>query len=75
MKINNWRDELQSCTTYKKKFAFVGVNLSDGDKIWFKSYYRKYIIYGSDDVHRGHVDFVENISEAEYIVRKLQENY
>lgn len=79
----NWRDDagLVSKVFYKRKFAITPVVCSHGEKVWLKNYYAKYRIWASDYMEDfsdltgpGHVDFVENISEAEYIVRKISDN-
>ena len=75
----NWRNEpgIVSTSKYKRSFAILPVVCSDGKKIWFKSYYKKYIIYitkYSTEGDNAHIDFCENVSEADYIVRKLSEN-
>lgn len=70
MTYKDWRQDIgiNQETFYKRRFAFLPVNCQN-DKIWLKYYYSKYISYS------GHVDFIENINEAEYIVRKLAENF
>ncbi len=76
----NWRDELTCVGIYKKKFALLPKECADGTKVWFKYYYSKYNIWTPhhsirvfDDTDYHHKDFVEDITEAEYIVRKLTE--
>lgn len=77
----NWRDSLNSEISYKRKFAFVPTNLINGERIWFKFYYRKYISYYSgygstvkllDE--EGHTDVVENVSAETFVIRRLSEN-
>lgn len=76
----NWRNEvgLESRTFYKRKWAFKPITCSDGTILWFKSYYSQYRKWSSNlfevEDEYGHIDFVENITEAEYIVRKLADN-
>lgn len=76
----NWRDELSHTTHYKKMFAVRSVICSDGTKVWLKNYYRKFRIWEHSLAgpfskrDYNHTDFIENITEAEYIVRKLAEN-
>ncbi len=72
---------MKSRVVYKKRRAFIPVTCHDGVKVWMKHYYTKYVIWGSsetvssyDDTEYYHVDKIENITEAEYIVRKLSEN-
>ncbi len=84
MSYNDWRDDpgLKSHTEYKKRFAYFPVKCSDGTSVWFKKYYSKYKSWGMShgvDLFEGdeyylHTDFIEHITEAEYIVRKLSEN-
>jgi hypothetical protein len=80
-KTPNWREDssLKCNTEYKRKFAWYRITCSDGTKVWFGHYYRKYEHWTevwnssiSKDMHR-HTDLVEYVSEAEYIVRKLAE--
>lgn len=81
MSYTNWRDDpgLQPQTQYKKKFAFFPVACTDGTKVWFKHYYKKYMMWGRDfsGINNGdyhyHVDLIECITEAEFIVRRLSE--
>ena len=78
---NNWRNDpgLVSKPKYRKKFAFLPTRCSDNTKVWMKFYYKKYTLWfhGEDafryDDEYLHTDSIENITEAEYIVRKLAE--
>lgn len=80
----DWRNDsgLSSTPKYKKKFAFFEVKCSDGSKVWLRNYYKKYLVWSTDDMHIRlthddgyfHTDFIENITESEYIIRKLAEN-
>ncbi len=82
MTYNNWREDpgLISTIEYKRKFALFPQQCSDGPRIWLKYYYARYKHwgtrerYGPGDDFGYHTDFLENISEAEYIIRKLAEN-
>jgi hypothetical protein len=75
-----WRDDssLTSTNTYKKKFAFFPAKVSGG-KVWLKFYYKKYRTWFHEHGHlnldgdTGHTEFLEAISEEEYVVRKLAE--
>jgi hypothetical protein len=78
----NWRLDpgLSSIFEYKKKFALWPVKCSDGTKVWFKFYYKKYELWshtgfgggnGFNDNEYLHTDFVGTLSEADYIVEKL----
>jgi len=78
----SWRNDpgLSSVVEYKRRFAYLPVTCADGTRIWCESYYKKYLHWGHshgnkifDDDDYGHTDFVENITEAEYIIRKLAE--
>lgn len=76
---DDWRNDphLDSHIEYNKKWAFWPVPCSDGIKVWGEYYYRKLKVWGftdHNDFVYGHTDFIENITEAEYIVRKLAEN-
>jgi hypothetical protein len=78
----NWRDGLNSFPTYKKKFALLPTVLVGGEKVWLKTYYKKFTTYHTSyggtikmfDEEYSHTDFVENISEETYVIRKLSEN-
>lgn len=78
----DWREDpgMQSYTSYKKKFATFPVVTIDGQKIWWESYYifyRHWVnSYGGEINHdkQNHRDRIGNISEAEYLVRKLSES-
>lgn len=76
----NWRDDpgLIFKSFYKKKFAILPVVCSDGLRVWMTVYYKKYVYWGREGVPEhseyGHIDFIEDISETEFIVRKLAEN-
>lgn len=79
----NWRNDpgLSSRINYERSFALWPVKCCDGTKVWFKFYYKKYELWshgGTSKVFRDdeylHTDFIEDVSEAEYIVRKLAEN-
>jgi hypothetical protein len=84
MTYNNWREDpgLKSQVEYKRRFAILPVMCSDGISMWFKPYYSKYKHWGYGpplytdklDNYNLHTDFIENITEAEYIIRKLTEN-
>lgn len=70
-----WRDDpgMTSVVIYRKKYAFFPIQCSDGKKIWLNSYYKMYLDW-TDSHSRGeysHIEFIENISEHEYLVRKL----
>jgi hypothetical protein len=79
----DWRDDhgLIRRTIYKKSFAIFPVICAKNQRIWLKTYYKKYItwshsrvtkvFYDEDDY--GHTDFIENVSEGEFLVRKLSE--
>ncbi len=82
---NNWRNDpgLTSSVIYKKKFALFPCRCEDGTTVWLKHYYTKYVYWGfrrpvtitdviahRDDLHE---DRLEDITEAEYIVRRLTE--
>lgn len=79
----NWRNDagLNCFDDYRRKFAIWPVTCSDGTKVWLKHYYKMYKnwMYGDDivDKYTGkeylHTDYVEAITEAEYIVRKLRD--
>ena len=81
----SWRDDpgLILEVEYKKKFAWLPTKVSK-NKIWLKTYYSKYHNWGcsymsvrNSKEHYAscyHQDFVENISESEYLVRKLADN-
>ena len=76
---NNWRHDssLKRTIVYKRRFAFLRPILcQDGTKIWMKFYYKRYAVWSTDlfqDDEYSHTDFLGNISEEEYVVRKLSE--
>lgn len=80
----NWRDELTKHVVYKKRFAILPTKCSDDSMVWMKVYYKKYIIWNHhssfvpEDVldfmnKNEHTDFIENVTEEDYLVRKLAE--
>jgi hypothetical protein len=76
-----WRDEVSGTPLYKRKWAYRTVTCSNGEEVRWRWYFSKYIVWGSlhsyppfvDETY-GHKDFVENITESEYITRKLAGN-
>jgi len=78
--VPNWRHDpsLSSRSEFKRRFAFFRVECADGSKVFFEFYYKHYIVWDyvhtlpQDDKSRYlHTDFYENVSEADYIIRKL----
>jgi hypothetical protein len=76
----NWRNDpgLASTVEYRRKFALWPTICCDGTKVWGKFYYKKYELWShsySGKIYREddylHTDFIENISEADYIIEKL----
>ena len=61
------------------EFAILPVRCSDNISVWWGHYYQFYKYYFHDHQDEGgraeHPEFRENITEAEYIVRKLTENF
>jgi hypothetical protein len=76
-KTPNWRDELISTQMYVKHFAIFPKKCADGTNVWFKFYYSRYdgwrSAYSKKFDGYMHIDFIEHITEAEYIVRRLTE--
>lgn len=79
-----WRSDpsMVSVSKYKKSFAIFPVTCEDGKRIWLKPFYKKYITWGHmrnskifNDDEYGHTEFIENISEDEFLVRKLSERF
>jgi hypothetical protein len=74
----NWRNEsdLSHATEYRRRYALWPRTCSDGTQVWLAYYYKKYEHWTSryDMQRHGHTDYIESITEAEYIVRKLSEN-
>ena len=77
-----WRDDpgLIFETEYKKKFAWIPVTCENGYRLWWKSYYKQYNNWGHaysvNAKDKGylldyHQDFIANITEEEYLIRKL----
>lgn len=77
----NWRDDvnLTPIISYKKKFALSPVKCCDGTNVWFAFYYKKYVQWGykadllSNKDTWPHTDFIECVSEEEYVIRRLAE--
>lgn len=76
----NWRDEpgLGKAVLYKRRFAIFPTECMCGSVIWLKFYYKKYEIWGmrsgkiyNDDY--AHTDYIGNITEEDYLVKKLAE--
>lgn len=80
-KKNNWRSGLDCENIYKKKFALFPVVCHDGTKVWLRYYYKKYEIWRDRtrktlfDTEFPHIDYIESITESEYIVRKIIEGF
>jgi len=83
LKIEDWREVegFEGIPEYKKRFAFLPKTCSDGSVVFLKNYYEKYLHWVREASHflekdfHAHTDFVENITEAEYIVRKLSDDH
>ena len=63
---------------YKKKFAFFPRICQDGTRVWLKFYYKKYHAWSNPNTNDNKYDRIyekESITEEEYIVRKLSENF
>ena len=78
----SWRDDssLISKSFYKKRFAIWPVTCADSSRVWLKVYYKKYQRWSHDcvsdagyGVEYSHTDFVESVTEDEYLIRKLAE--
>ena len=77
-----WRNDpgLICETEYKKRFAWFPI-LCKGEskRIWLKTYYKQYMNWGHSflNIKKGyydsmfHQDFQDNITEEEYLVRKI----
>lgn len=78
--VEGWRAELVSTPVYKQKYAWLPQLTISGEIIWLTRYYRVYKIWDTEHTHvditviHGHRDVVGNITEADYIVRKLSES-
>jgi hypothetical protein len=79
---NNWRNDpgLKSETRYKRKFALFPTKCYGDETVWLGPYYTEYTYWGFRDIidttfdvdKEGiHCDTGENITEGEYLVRKL----
>lgn len=86
MKYNkpNWREDagLTCNSEYRRTFAIFPIKCSDDTKVWGSYYYKKYDIWTYESTSSfqeykvedyTHTDYIENITSAEYIVRKLIE--
>ncbi len=76
---DNWRNDpgLICEIDYKKKFAILPVTCHDGVKVWLSYYYTLYYHWGYRNIEDSyyHTDQLDNITEAEYIIRKLTEGF
>lgn len=77
MTYTNWREDpgMESVNVYQRRFAFRKTTCSGGEIVRFCFYYKMYCVWSHGDMSDDyqHIDFVENITEAEYIVRRLIE--
>lgn len=81
MTYKDWRDDtgLVSTNTYSRKFAILPKKCLDGSIVWLSYYYKFVRVWSNriptdfEDQYYSHPDFVGNISEEDYIVRKLAE--
>lgn len=78
--MKNWREDsgITMHTVYKKRFAFFPKMCSDGQKVWFKSYYAEYALYYYDTSRRrsdsgAHTDYIEAHSEETFMIKRLAE--
>lgn len=72
--FKTWRDDpgMVCVTSYEKKFAFFPVACSDGKHVWLTNFYKKYNAWASAHNNGStHIEFTENVSEEDYVVRKL----
>jgi len=78
MTYKDWRDDSDINRTYRysRKFAILPKRCNSGELVWLRFYYSKYQYAGHahQSIDTLHKDFIENITESEYIVRKLAEN-
>jgi len=75
---NSWRLEagLVRDVRYEKRFAIFPRICADGTKVWMKNYFNKFEVWNhpaAGEQTLGHTDYIESITEEEYIVRKLAE--
>lgn len=73
MEATGWRKGLSLKIVYKRRFAFRKT-LCVGEIVWLKYYYSKYQVWSGGpnfESEYTHTDFVENITEADYIIEKL----
>ena len=73
-----WREGLEQEIVYKRRFAFLKTTCSSNETVWMSWYYSVYHIWKDRHSYAkgrdvGHTDFVENITEAEFIVRRLSD--
>lgn len=89
MPLENWRkDAGLVCTpVYHHRFAFLPTKCENGLTVFFEWYYRKFNVweYDRNSPHRRSdkesdiptyqsVEFVENVTKEEYLIRKLSGN-
>lgn len=72
--VTGWRQGLEQEIVYKRRFAFLKTTCSSNETVWMSWYYSVYHIWKDrSSCTMGHTDFVENITEAEFIVRRLSD--
>lgn len=79
--LESWRagQGLTFNVRYKRVFALLPTKCSDNSIVWFKFYYKKYQTWKSNfnrdnESSWGHTDYLENVTEADYLIRRLAEN-
>ena len=80
-RITDWREDagLSKKEEYLRKFAYFPKRSSDGEIIWLSHYYKHYRVWVYDmpkypyELKYKTATFVENITEKEYVFRKLSE--
>ena len=74
MKQTDWRNDpsITSKDIYIRKFAWLPVKLADGTRLFWKNYYKGFrCLYYRDRPFRNEFDIPGNISEDDYIIKKL----
>lgn len=81
--MRDWRTDagLSPVVKYTRRFAIFPTKCNGDVSVWFKFYYKRYTVWKSNYGNKvydyedeySHTDFDYNLTEDEYIIRKLTE--